>query len=332
MSDREAGLLLHHPTAWSAFLAGALLTAYHAVPWASVFLLTRLLGVRLYVLRDRAVCRRVQKRLPRSSHVADGGHGYGISVGRWYYASVSIVPGDAGDQYDVWMIATAASFQFLTADTPDADKGILGAHPVDPGPVGPPPASGEIEIFERTGSFHCVWFKRRKIAAQAAWAAPWPAQAAALDAVCAHHARHHHTVAYLHGPPGSGKSLVGIMLAARLGGAYCNSYLPWRPGDLLADVYAEAEPTARRPLVVALDEFDVALQAVHAGTLAPHKSIPIEVADKAGWNRLLDEVGRGMFTHLVLLLTSTRTPDFVRRRLDPSYIRAGRVDLELGFG
>jgi hypothetical protein len=40
----------------------------------------------------------------------------------------------------------------------------------------------------------------------------------------------------------------------------------------------------------------------------------------------LDEIDRGMFPHLVLVLTSNRDPAFIRA-LDPSYIREGRVDL-----
>jgi hypothetical protein len=54
--------------------------------------------------------------------------------------------------------------------------------------------------------------------------------------------------------------------------------------------------------------------------------VPISIGDKAGWNKFLDEIDRGMFPHLVLVLTSNRDPAFIRA-LDPSYIREGRVDL-----
>jgi hypothetical protein len=41
---------------------------------------------------------------------------------------------------------------------------------------------------------------------------------------------------------------------------------------------------------------------------------------------MLDEIQRGMYPNIILLLTSNKTPDFIRS-LDPSYIRDGRVDL-----
>ena len=43
---------------------------------------------------------------------------------------------------------------------------------------------------------------------------------------------------------------------------------------------------------------------------------------------MLDEIGRGLYPHIVLLLTSNRDPDFIRS-LDPSFIREGRIDLTL---
>ena len=63
--------------------------------------------------------------------------------------------------------------------------------------------------------------------------------------------------------------------------------------------------------------------------LAPPKSIPIQVA--AGQGRLEPPARRSRLG-AASSPTSNPSPEFVRRRLDPSYIRAGRVDLELGFG
>jgi hypothetical protein len=41
---------------------------------------------------------------------------------------------------------------------------------------------------------------------------------------------------------------------------------------------------------------------------------------------MLDEIHIGMYPHMILLLTSNKSPEFIRE-LDPSYIREGRVDL-----
>jgi hypothetical protein len=41
---------------------------------------------------------------------------------------------------------------------------------------------------------------------------------------------------------------------------------------------------------------------------------------------MLDEIQRGMYPHLIMLLTSNKGPEFIQS-LDPSYIRKGRVDI-----
>ena len=309
-------------SAMTAFLGGALFTIWAAIPWVMVFLVTQLFGVRLYVVKDKEVCLRVQKRLTNSSHVADGGKGYGFSVGRWYFACVSIQRTEYADNYDIWMIATTASFEALTRE-------IVVALPLQAGSS----TEGEEEgaegaamtVFERVGTFTHVWFKKRSITLPEV--VPRPDQEVVLEAICEHQKKRRHTVVFLHGPPGSGKSMIGVMLARRLGAGYCNTLKPWQPGDTLADLYAEAEPSAEKPLVVAFDEFDGPLTAIHVG-IPPHKAVPISVGNKAGWNKLLDEIDRGMFPFLVLVLTSNRDPAFIRA-LDPSYIREGRVDLTL---
>lgn len=311
---------------YAGFLSGILLTMWNSIPWVAVFLITQFYGVRLYVLKEKAVCQRIQRRLTWSSHVADGDKSYGYSVGSGYFASVSIHRTDFGEHYDVWMVATTASYKRLIAD--DAAPGPTG------GPIGGG-AQGEtvkrsMTIFERVGAFTHVWFKKRSITLQAV--TPRPDQDAVLRLIADHQAIRAHTVVYLYGPAGGGKSMLGPMLADRIGGSYCNTLKPWQPGDTLADLYAEAEPSATKPLVVAFDEVDVALMAIHAG-IPSHKTTPILIPDKAGWNRFLDEIDRGLYPHLVLLLTSNRTPDFIRG-LDPSYIREGRVDIlyEIGVG
>jgi hypothetical protein len=310
-------------SAMTAFLGGALFTIWAAIPWVMVFLVTQLVGIRLYVIKDKDVALRIQKRLTNSSHVADGGKGYGYSVGRWYFASVSINRGEYSVDYDVWMIATAASFEALTRENVVprvSTEGVSTEEEEDEGAE-----AKAMTVFERVGTFTHVWFKKRSITLPEV--VPRPDQEVVLEAICEHQKKRRHTVVFLHGPPGSGKSMIGVMLARRLGAGYCNTLKPWQPGDTLADLYAEAEPSAEKPLVVAFDEFDGPLTAIHVG-IAPHKAVPISVGNKAGWNKLLDEIDRGMFPFLVLVLTSNRDPAFIRA-LDPSYIREGRVDLTI---
>lgn len=120
--------------------------------------------------------------------------------------------------------------------------------------------------------------------------------------------------------------MIGMLLADYYRSAYCNTFYPWEPGAQLGGVYGEVEPSAEKPLIVAFDEVDGVLLSIHSETIVAHKNLPTATANKAGWNRFLDEIGRGMYPYLILVMTSNRSAEFVRS-LDPSYIRPGRVDV-----
>lgn len=288
------------------------------VRWEFIFLVTQLFGVRMYTIRDKDDCKRIQKRIGRnSSHLADGNKGYGYAVGLWYVMSISIENSEGGDRYNIWLIATETSYAILMKDK-EAVK-LDGAKLEDSIPV----EKTALKVYDRAGSFYNNYFKKREIAMTSM--KPRPEQEAIIELIRKLHAKQEHSVVFLHGPPGSGKSLVGILLANSYKGSYCNTLKPWQPGDTIASVYAEVEPTADAPLILAFDEFDGALLKIHTG-IEPHKNLPIQVADKAGWNQMLDEIQRGMYPHLILLMTSNRGPEFINA-LDTSYIRKGRVDL-----
>ena len=313
---------------WTVFLSGVALNLWAAVPWTLVFLFIRWSGLRLYVLSDKEVCRRIQRRVTATSHISDNGRGYGYTYGYWYLMDISVTNYDGDIRYELWMIATVASFEALTADTRDVRPKVpLVTHDAD--------AEAEAEdeeaeakplaLYERAGSYNNLYYRQRKVLGGFK---PRDQQSAIVAQITALMKTKGHAVVYLHGPPGSGKSMIGVLLAQALGGSYCNTHKPWQPGDPLGALHSEAEPSAERPLVIAFDEFDGPLLAIHSRTLALHKNIPTAVGDKEGWNRMLDEIGRGLYPHVVLLLTSNRDPDFIRS-LDPSYIREGRIDLTL---
>ena len=293
-----------------AMAAGTLLL--NSIPWVAVFLLTQYIGLSLHVLKDRDTCTRVQKRISRSSHIADGGKNYGYSVGWGYIASISITNTDNGTTYDCWILCTATAFKALTEDVPVAASSTAST------------ASATMTIYQRLGPFWGPWFKKRTIPVES-WA-PRAEQVTILDAIQAHQVAKRHTVCYIHGPPGSGKSMIGLMLTERLKGSYCNTLKPWQPGDALGSLHNEVEPTAEAPLIVAFDEVDGVLVRLHTGAILPHKSFPTEIIDKASWNQFLDNIHRGMFPHLIVVMTSNRGPEFVRA-LCPSYLREGRVDM-----
>jgi len=313
---------------WTVFLSGVALNLWAAVPWTIVFLFIRWSGLRLYVLSDKEVCRRIQRRVTATSHISDNGRGYGYTYGYWYLMDISVTNYDGDIRYDLWMIATTASYEALVADTRDVRPKLVtdaAAAAADDEEAEEEEEVKPLALYERAGSYTNLYYRQRKVLGGFK---PRDQQSAIVAQITALMRTKGHVVVYLHGPPGSGKSMIGVLLAQALGGSYCNTHKPWQPGDTLGALHSEAEPSAERPLVIAFDEFDGPLMAIHNRTLAPHKNIPTAVGDKEGWNRMLDEIGRGLYPHVVLLLTSNRDPEFIRS-LDPSYIREGRIDLTL---
>jgi hypothetical protein len=138
---------------WTMFLSGVALSLWSAVPWTVLFLFIRWTGLRLYVLNDRDICRRIQRRVTNTSHMSDDNKSYGYAVGRWYLMDISVENNDGDVTYCIWMIATVASHKRLTADLREAteDEDEKGA------------TKKTLAVFERAGSYHNLWYRERKV-------------------------------------------------------------------------------------------------------------------------------------------------------------------------
>ena len=296
-------------TTTSMFLANVAFSIFCGIPWVSAFFFLQYLGLSLYTINDKDTCKRIQSRMALSSHRTEEDRGHGYFLGRWYAGHVSNTDGF----YTLWLISTKASYDHLTRE--------VNAPPQITGKTFRPEVVCETTIYERNGSFANPWFKKRVFSTKQT---PKPHQKAIIDAVIEHQKEHDKTVVLLHGPPGSGKSMIGVFLATQLKGNYCNTLKPWQPGDTLSTLYSDIEPSKTNPLILVFEEIDGVLLQIHGG-IPGHNKIPIAVQDKSGWNRLLDEIGRGIYPNLILVLTSNRDPEFIDS-LDPSYLREGRVD------
>ena len=301
-------------------MATSLLTQLFAInllsyiPWSLIFLLVQRFGIRLYSIKKSEECTRIQNRLKISSHTTDGGKGYGYSCGYWYILHIQ---GDSDGNNYVTMIATEASYKSLTDDVKEPDKSLF-----EQGWKLPTiKEDTKITVLDRSGTFGNVWYRTRTRDAKDL---PMGQQDIVVKTIIEDYMKRMHTVAYIHGNPGTGKSMIGILVANEFSSYFCNTLKPWQPGDNLAGLVGEAEPTPQKPLIVVFDEIDQVLLRIHEG-IPSHKNMPTAVTDKSGWNHLLDSIQRGMYPNLILILTSNRGPEFINT-LDSSYLRKGRVD------
>lgn len=285
------------------------------IPWTSIFLFTQLFGIRLYTLRRKEECQQIQRKLGSwFSHMSEDRKGYGYSFGYWYMLHSTIDMSEYGDTYTIWMIGTEESYNKITM-VENISKKISKKIVEELIPV------LSFDILERHGTFNNPYYVKRK---HKMTIEPMLKQQEIMDAIHDIYRVKEHCSIYIYGEPGTGKSMIPLLMANYVKGIYCSTFKPWLPGDTLAGLYSEADPTESKPLIVALDEIDSALVKIHEGILH-HKSIPISVPDKSGWNHMLDDIQRGLYPHLILILTSNKDPAFIND-MDVSYLRERRID------
>ena len=131
---------------------------------------------------------------------------------------------------------------------------------------------------------------------------------------------------FIHGEPGTGKSLLTLLLAKQISAYYCDTWKPTDPGDNLSKVYSTISPDDDKPLVLVLEECDKLIMNVLDGNVKPHLYIPIPMMDKSDWNSMLDKVtDLGFYPNLILILTSNVSRNTIHEK-DASILRDGRID------
>ena len=298
------------------FMAFGFLTNFFSyIPWTMIFLFTQSFGIHLYNIKKKEECQLIQKNIGRCSHTTDGGKGFGYSIGHWYIASITNTGNDEYPEIYIWMICNTSTYERLTK-TKDVSLNFTNKETSEVCVKG-----CSFNVMERFGTATSSYYRNRKLTISVK---PREEQKRIIDDIKASLQRKKTSVVLIHGKPNAGKTMVSLILANELKGVYCSTLAPWEPGDSLASLYSDADPSEEKPLIVAFDEFDGPLQEIHNG-ITPHKHMRIKVSNKQGWNQLLDEIQMGFYPHLVVILTTNKSPDFFNE-LDPSYISEHRVD------
>jgi len=301
--------MLKNTGVFSIFIFGIISNFISSIPWSFIFLFTQYFGIHSYMIRKREECLSIQKNLGTCSQITDG-KSSGYSVGCWYLAYVS--SSDMDDTY-IWLIATKTSYEALskekeiTISFQSKSDVVCNKKP--------------ITVLDRYGSNTSLYFRERSLKISVI---PRPIQKTVLNDIKDLLEKKKSAVILVHGPPNVGKTMLSLIAANEFGGSYCNSLSPWEPGDTIVGLYTDTEVSEKSPLIVAFDEVDSAIEQVHAGIL-PHKDVKICVRNKAGWNKMFDEIQKGFYPYLVVIMTTNKTPDYFNK-LDSSYMAPHRVD------
>lgn len=313
------------PTILSTLYLGIGVALINNLPWELIFLFLKKYGIRYYVLQKREECKRIQRKIgTNTSHIADNNKGFGYSIGYYYFLSINITSNDNGDQYKMILVTTESFYNNLIKeddeyDSDDEDNDSSNNKIVSDNKE----IKKKIDIWGSFGNPQNRWYRKRTIKIPSF--EPLLHQIPIMEAIIELYKEKKHATVFLHGPPGTGKSIIGLLLTNHFEGSYCKTLKFWKPGDLLENLYLDAEPTENKPLIIVLNEIDIPLVNITKG-IPDHRTLDISVQDKAGWNDLFDDICIGMYPYLIILMTSNKSVDFINQ-LDPSYLRDSRVDL-----
>jgi len=177
-----------------------------------------------------------------------------------------------------------------------------------------------IIIFERTGVYYNFFYEKRIF--NMSKYSPTMGQQNIIDSIKAIYTKEKRASIFISGNPGSGKSMIGFLLAKELNGILCRTFNPTDPGDTMIKLVRDTEQSHTQPLVLVIDEVNILLRKVTDG-IAPHKNIPILVNDKITFNRFMDDM---MFYENIILILTSNEPKKSMDDIDESYLRKGRID------
>lgn len=195
------------------------------------------------------------------------------------------------------------------------------------------------QIYHREGGFG--WFEYTKRDYHYKMLEPKASQKHIVEQICSNYKQTEDlhrvgcSVSFIHGEPGTGKSMIGEFLVQELLKVhkevhFVDCFNPTDAGDPFAKMYTGIGPTKDSPLVVLLDEVDIIIENIHHQRILPHKNHVREVYDKVTWNKFFDNLDRLRYPFVYLVMTSNRTERFINE-LDASYIRDGRVGLKISL-
>ncbi len=283
-----------------------ILMASCAIVWPLMFLPFVFLGCKIYVIKEESVIITVSKKIIPHSFMIEGEYNPRGFFGCLSYAGyVHVTTGTHGNTTEIYLLTTPKKFAELKHNTEIK------------------PTSRTVQICYTFGIYYNIGVGKREIEIDTDFA-PTLSQKEIIDAIiCLRNLKYKNVVSVISGNSGSGKSTIGLLLAAELGGTLCTDFCPSTPGHCLTSLYTKISPTKESPLIIELSEIDGLLYGLKEG-LRGHRDIPTLVTNKSTWNSFMDSL-QYYFPHLIIIMTTNVDLDTIMA-IDSSYLRKGRVD------
>jgi len=339
---------------WTSLIASTLSMVMYSIQSLSVMMLVLLSNtspIRYFIITKPEYCRRIQRRVNRNcSQSLNNEVACGQAIGKWYIIfnmQFSYRSDDEPQITEIRMIATTCSFLKLISlehchndvytkkkrtiktnsntRNDDDDMGNEGGKITKLCTSIDHMNNKKFYYFEKQGSYSQSFFRSRLLETRPC--TPSFLQQKVMDRIVHLYNKKNHVVVLLTGPTGTGKSFISILLAQHYDrSSYCNSLQLWQPGEFIGSLYHEVEPNRETPLIIVMDEIDIAFSKIEKG-IPSHLHVRTQIQDKIGWNKWLDEFHWGFYPYTIIVMTTNRSMSELSKSLDRSFVRPGRIDI-----
>lgn len=185
---------------------------------------------------------------------------------------------------------------------------------------------GCLKLYYRSGCYRSMYWMSRTIDISTLF--PTERQSLLIEQIVdMYFSRKRGVTVFLHGPPGTGKTTLAMLLALHMNATFGKTCNPSEPADQFGTLIERIEPTPTKPHVQLFDEIDIMFNNVHNNKIKKHPEYPIEVFDKSTMNRFLDDLV--LNKNVIIICTSNQTKDWIDTNIDPCYLRQGRFHMYL---
>jgi hypothetical protein len=307
-------------------LAMSLLTAI-PILYTFPMILAHFFKIQGYKITDQTECNQLISKLNiRRSVFYQNGKPYGVFYGRWYIGYIYSNESQHNQGHTMYLIIKRAVYERVT-DTAGAGDTSASSASSTSSSSSSATEKKIINIRERRGNpWWWDYADRKYDASKFLKKEPRDYQREIIDDIISivNKKSSRSGTFFIYGEPGTGKSLLTLLLAKQIGAYYCDTWKPTDPGDNLSKVYSTIDDD--KQLVLVLEECDKLILNVIQGNVKPHLYIPIPMMDKSDWNSMLDKVtDLGFYPNLILILTSNVSRETLHET-DASVLRDGRID------
>jgi hypothetical protein len=279
-----------------------------------LFLLLAFFGIQVYSFTDCAEIKNTIKQLKiKNSSIVKSDQNIGVIIGKWFIGYIFENDSSEKKSQNFYLIMRRKDYCEIKK-TIDDKRFNLQSTEKEKEPC-------KVNIWNSTGSKW--WRDYNNCIADWSHIVPQINQISIVENIkkLYNEKRTNSVVIYVYGPPGSGKTSIGLIIAKEFKSHYYDGWKPLSEGNHFSGIYSHINPDKEQPLVIVVNEIDTYIKKLDKQE--PIKDVERQFDGKTDWNNFFDSVGMGLYPN-VIIITTGNTPV---SEFDNSLMRKGRFDI-----